>query len=351
MPRDLFSPVSLGTIRLKNRIVMAPMTRSRAGQGNVPSALAPLYYSQRATAGLIVSEATQVSPQGIGYINTPGIHTPQQIQGWKKVTDAVHQKGGLIFLQLWHVGAISHPDFHGGELPVAPSAVNPQIEAFTPKGKSASVTPRELEAEEIEAIVEQFGTGARNAKLAGFDGVEVHGANGYLPNQFLHDGFNQRKDDWGGSLENRCRFLVECTLAAVEEMGSDRVGVRISPWTKLAGKVNSDSEALYTYLAKELDSLEITYLHLMEAPGTPNALAPKIRKNFQGPILINSGYNFETGTAAVQSGLADMVSYGSLYIANPDLVERFRTGAKLAEPNHATFYGGTEQGYTDYPRA
>jgi N-ethylmaleimide reductase len=332
---------------------MAPLTRSRAGDGNVPSPLSPLYYSQRASAGLIVSEATQVSPQGVGYINTPGIHSPQQIQGWKKVTDAVHKKGGQIFLQLWHVGAISHPDFHQGNLPVAPSAVNPEVEVFTPKGKTASVTPRELESEEIEEIVELFGQGARNAMLAGFDGVEVHGANGYLPNQFLHDGFNRRTDDWGGSIENRCRFLVECTLAAIEAVGAERVGVRISPWTKIAGKLNSDSLELFSYLAQELDAMEIAYLHTLEAPtGLPNggpALAPAIRKCFQGPLILNTGYDFETATRAIETGLADMISFGTLYISNPDLVERFQKGAPLATPDRSTYYGGTEHGYTDYP--
>ncbi len=353
MARDLFSPVSLGTLKLRNRIIMAPLTRCRAVEGNVPSPSAPLYYAQRSTAGLIVSEATQVSPQGVGYSHTPGIYSPEQVAGWKKVTEAVHAKGGLIFLQLWHVGAKSHPDFHGGALPVAPSAVNPNLPINTPNGPTQTVTPRALERAEIPQLVEDFRQGAKNAKAAGFDGVEVHGANGYLPNQFLHDGYNQRTDDYGGSIENRARFLLQITHAVSEVMGSDRVGVRISPWAKLADKMNSHAEETFAYVAAELEKMEIAYLHLLEPlagqPAGTKAIGPGLRKIFMGPLMVNGGYGLDTGNRAIASGLADMVSYGTLFIANPDLPERFKRGAALNPVDKSTFYTHDNKGYTDYP--
>lgn len=353
MRRDLFSTVSLGTLKLRNRIIMAPLTRCRAGEGDVPSASAPLYYAQRASAGLIVSEATQVNSMGIGYLNTPGIYTQAQIAGWKKVTDAVHARGGLIFLQLWHVGARSHPDFHGGKLPVAPSAVDPQFDILTPQGMKKSVAPRALERNEIPQLVEDFRQGAKNAMQAGFDGVEIHGANGYLPNQFLHESYNQRTDDYGGSIDNRCRFLLQITRAVCDAVGSDRVGVRISPWIKLAGKIMQTAEETFEYLSGELDELEIAYLHLLEPlggqPAGTKAIGPALRQAFMGPIMVNGGYTFETGNRAIASGLADMVSFGTLFISNPDLPARFKQGAPLTPADKATYYTGGDKGYTDYP--
>ncbi|MHA7627468.1 alkene reductase [Corallococcus sp. M7] len=353
----LLSPLRLGRLELKNRLVMAPMTRSRAlVDGNVPNPLAVTYYAQRASAGLIVSEGTQVSPQGVGYIRTPGIHSPEQVAGWKKVTDAVHAAGGLIFAQLWHVGRVSHPDFHGGELPVAPSAIAVQQEVFTFQGKKPAVTPRALETHELPGIVEQFRQAARNAKEAGFDGAELHGSNGYLLDQFLRDGSNQRTDAYGGSIENRARLPLEAARAVAEVFGADRVGYRLFPQNfPYTGMHDSTPTETFTYIARELGKLGLGYLHVTElvtgpaAPAPEQRITPAIRKAFPGLIIANGGYDAQAGEAVIERGEADLVAYGVPFLANPDLPERFRRSAPLNTPDASTFFQGEEQGFTSYP--
>lgn len=361
LPADskLLSPYRLGLLDLRNRLVMAPMTRSRAIDGNVPNPLAATYYAQRASAGLIVSEATQVSPQGVGYIRTPGIHSPEQIEGWRKITDAVHMAGGLIFAQLWHVGRVSHPDFHGGNLPVAPSAIRAEGEVFTHNGRTQMVTPRALATDEIPGIVEQFRQGALNAIAAGFDGVEIHGSSGYLLDQFLRDGSNNRTDQYGGSIQNRARFPLEVAAAVVDAIGPQRVGYRIGPNLTIHSMSDSDPKGTFTYLAGELAKLDIVYLHVAEPIAGPSALPPSVervtpylRKIFKGSLIANGGYDAALGEKAIASGEVDLVAYGVPFLANPDLPERFRRGASLTPPDFATFYAtdrGDEAGYTDYP--
>lgn len=360
MSNPLLSPVKIGRYNLPNRIVMAPLTRNRSAAGNVPTELNALYYKQRASAGLIITEATQISPQGLGYPGTPGIHSPEQIAGWKLVTEAVHAQGGRIFLQLWHVGRISHPDLQpNGELPVAPSAIAPEGESATYTGMKPYVTPRALELEEIPQIIEQYRLGAKNALEAGFDGVEVHSANGYLLDQFLQDNSNQRTDIYGGSVENRSRLLLEVTSAVVDVWGSDRVGVRLSPSGTFNSMGDSHRAATFGYAVKELNQFNLAYLHLVaprvEGFGTaedqPELGADFFRPIFQNSIITAGGYSFETGNAAIASGHADLVAFGRLYIANPDLPERFAKGVSLNIPDRNTFYGGDEKGYTDYPTA
>jgi N-ethylmaleimide reductase len=353
----LLSPFRLGRLELKNRMVLAPMTRSRAlVDGNVPNPLAVPYYVQRASAGLLITEATQVSPQGVGYIRTPGIHSLEQVAGWRKVTDAVHAAGGIIFAQLWHVGRVSHPDFHDGQLPVAPSAIPVDGEVFTFQGKKRIVTPRALKTEELPGIVEQFRRAAENAREAGFDGVELHGSNGYLLDQFLRDGSNQRTDAYGGSLENRARFPLEVARAVVGVWGAERVGYRLLPQPfPYAGMTDSNPAETFTYMARELNRLGLGYLHVTEAvsgKGVPSAeqrITPLLRKVFQGALIANGGYDAHTGEAALSRGEADLVSYGVPFLANPDLPERFRHEAPLNPPDFATFFSGEEKGYTDYP--
>lgn len=345
----LLSPYKLGDLNLKNRMVMAPMTRSRALDGNVPNPLATEYYVQRAGAGLIVTEATQVSPQGVGYIRTPGIHSAAQIAGWKKITDAVHQAGGKIFLQLWHVGRISHPDFHGGALPVAPSAIAAKGTVFTAQGPKDMMTPRALELNEIPGIVEQFRKGAENAKAAGFDGVELHGANGYLLDQFIRDGSNKRTDAYGGAIENRARLPLEITDAVVSVWGRERVGYRVSPTGAFNDMADSAPAATFSYLSEQLSKRRIGYLHVTEPADTPNRVSPPLRKIFKGTYIVNGGYNAETGNAAILSGEADLVAFGVPFLANPDLPIRFARNAPLNTPDPATFYAGEEKGFTDYP--
>ncbi len=351
---DLLSPIHVGALSLPNRVVMAPMTRSRAVAGNVPNPLAAEYYRQRASAGLVVSEATQVSPRGIGYVNTPGIHTEAQVEGWKRVTQAVHAAGGRIFLQLWHVGRVSHVSFQPGEEPpLAPSAIAIQGNTFTAQGPAPFSTPRALELSEIPAVVAEFAEGARHAKAAGFDGVEVHGANGYLPDQFLRDGSNKRTDAYGGSVENRARFLLEVTEAITAVWGRDRVGVRVSPRGSANGMSDSDPRATFGYVAGALRG-KVAYLHVIEGVSGPMAapephLGPELRQRFGGPLIANGGYSLEQANHAIASGGADLVSFGVAFLANPDLVERFRRGAALNAPDRATFYGGDAKGYTDYP--
>jgi N-ethylmaleimide reductase len=356
-PRLLFTPVTVGALRLPNRVVMAPMTRNRAGPGNVPTPLMATYYQQRASAGFIVTEATQVSPEGVGYPNTPGIHSDEQVRGWRRVTRAVHAAGGRILLQLWHVGRISHPSMQpGGAHPVAPSAIKPAGTIFTPQGVKPFVTPRALETHEIPRVIAQFADGARRAKEAGFDGVEIHGANGYLIDQFLRDGTNRRTDRYGGTVVNRVRFLREVAEAVVGVWGEGRVGVRISPTNPFNDMRDSNPVQAFSAAARSIDSLGLAYLHVVEpAPGSrafdptaPRTLAG-IRAAFHGPIMVNGGYSADTAEGVIAQGEADLVSFAVLFLANPDLPERFAEGSPLNEPDPSTFYGGDERGYTDYP--
>jgi N-ethylmaleimide reductase len=360
----LFDTLTVGDLTLKNRLIMAPLTRMRSKQpGNIPHALNAEYYAQRASAGLIISEATQVSQQGQGYPGTPGIHSAEQVEGWKLVTDAVHKASGKIFLQLWHVGRISHSSHQpGGALPVAPSAIAPKDSGtFSADWKPvACETPRALELSEIPGIIADFKRGAENAKAAGFDGVEVHGANGYLLDQFLQDGSNQRTDTYGGSIENRARLLLEVVDAAISVWGKGRVGVRLSPYGTFSGMHDSDPVKLFTYVLEQLSKRGIAYAHLIEPRATSaggsdaiNEHAPStsqlFRKAFNGVFLSAGGYTPETAKQAVADGSVDGVVFGRYYISNPDLVERIKAGIELTPYNRATFYGGAEKGYTDYP--
>lgn len=356
MDMNLLTRYKLGDIELSNRMVMAPMTRCRAIEENIPNPLAVTYYAQRASAGLIITEGSQVSPHGVGYVRTPGIHLPEQVAGWKKVTDAVHKEGGKIFLQLWHVGRVSHPDFLGGELPVAPSALPFEGEIHTPKGKKKFVTPRALEPDEIPGIIEQFRNGARNAKAAGFDGVEIHGANGYLLDQFLRDGSNKRTDKYGGSLQNRVRLPLEVTEAVVSVWGAGSVGYRISPHFLNYSMSDTNPRQTFSYLAEELNNIRIGYLHMIEPVGgrmgsiaKDARLAPIIRNIFKGTLILNGGYDARSGNEAIEKGEADLISFGVLFLANPDLPMRFMKNAPLNSADVATFYVGEEKGYIDYP--
>lgn len=354
---DLFSPVTVGRYTLSNRVVMAPLTRSRAGAGDVPQAMTAAYYAQRASAGLLIAEATAISPQAKGYAFTPGIYSPAQVEGWRKVTDAVHAKGGHIFLQIWHVGRISHPDLQpGGTLPVAPSAVRPEnSQAFTETGLQAIPTPRALDTDEIAGIVGDFAQAAKNAVEAGFDGVEIHAANGYLLTQFLHDSVNRRTDAYGGSIPNRARIVVEIVAAVTKAIGADRVGIRISPLSTFNETQDSNPEALYAYLVEELNRFDLAYLHVIEGQtGGERAVAggfdlSLLRRLYTGTYMANNGYSLDLAIEARRTGAADLVAFGRPFIANPDLVERLRTGAALNTPDQNTFYGGGEQGYLDYP--
>jgi N-ethylmaleimide reductase len=352
---SLFSPFRLGRLELKNRLVMAPMTRSRAIEGNVSHPLAATYYVQRASAGLIITEATQVSPQGVGYIRTPGIHSEAQVAGWKPITDAVHAAGGTIFAQLWHVGRVSHPDFHDGALPVGPSALTPEGEVYTWRGRTPMVTPRALELAELPGIVEQFRRGAENAKAAGFDGVEIHGANGYLLDQFLRDGANHRTDAYGGSLEKRARLPLEVTEAVVGVWGAERVGYRISPHFSMYSMSDRQPVETFTYLTEQLARLRLGYLHVTEpiggmlfTEGTAR-LTPVLRRKFPGALIANGGYDARTGQEVIDRGEADLVAYGVPFLANPDLPLRYQQGSALNAPDRATFFAGEEKGYIDYP--
>jgi N-ethylmaleimide reductase len=359
-PVDLFTPLQLGPYRLGNRLVMAPMTRNRAGPGNVPTALNALYYAQRASAGLIITEASQVSPQGVGYPNTPGIHSPEQVEGWRRVTEAVHERGAHIFLQLWHVGRISHPSLQpDGALPVAPSAIRPAGHAYTYQGLQPFVTPRALATEEIPGLIEQFRAGAENARRAGFDGVEFHAANGYLIDQFLRDGTNRRTDRYGGSVENRARFLLELIEAVVSVWGPGRVGVRLSPASTFNDMQDSGPARLFGHVVERLNDYPLAYLHVIEvdenATGTefqdlrPRFDFRRLRRLYKGSYIANGGFDRERTERALASGEADLIAFGRLFLANPDLPERWRRRAPLNTPDRATFYGGDERGYTDYP--
>ena len=353
--KSLYAPYTLGKTTLANRIVMAPLTRNRAGAGFVPSDLAVQYYEQRASAGLIIAEATQISQQGQGYQDTPGIYTPAQVEGWRKVTDAVHAKGGHIFLQLWHVGRVSHVDLQpDGAAPVAPSAMRAQTKTFVNNGFVDTSEPRALELSEIPGIVEDFRKAAANAIAAGFDGVEVHGANGYLLDQFAKDGANTRTDGYGGSVENRARLMIEVSAAVAREIGADRTGIRISPVSPANGVSGTEAQAQFNHIVSELDKLGLVYLHVVEgATGGPRDAAPfdfaELRRRFGNTYIANNGYTADLATQKLADGSADLFAFGRPFIANPDLVQRFKTGAPLADLNPATLYGGGSAGYTDYP--
>ena len=345
---NILTPVRMGPYELPNRLIMAPMTRNRAGFGNAPTAINAEYYAQRASAGLIITEATQVSPQGLGYPNTPGIHSPAQVEGWKRVTAAVHDRGGRVFLELWHVGRISHPSLQpDGELPVAPSAVRPEGEAWTAEGMKPYVTPRALETGEIAGIIEQYRAGAANARAAGFDGVEVHAANGYLIDQFLRDKTNLRTDGYGGSIPNRARFLLEVAEALVSVWGPDRVGVRLSPLNPFNDIADSTPAETFGYAIDQLNRLGLAFLDLVE--DGPSLDARHFRPSWNQVLIANRGYDKDRANALLSDGGADAVAFGVPFLANPDLPERFRRGAPLNEPVRSTFYGGGEAGYTDYP--
>ncbi|WP_278377364.1 alkene reductase [Sphingobium yanoikuyae] len=352
----LFSTYDLGGLTLSNRIVMAPLTRNRAGAGLVPSKFAAEYYAQRASAGLIITEATQVSAQAQGYQDTPGLYTPEQIAGWRKVTDAVHAKGGRIFVQLWHVGRVSHVDLLDGAAPVAPSPIRAETQTFVNNGFAPVSEPRALEIDEISAIIDSFRQAAANAIAAGFDGVEIHGANGYLLDQFAKDGANLRTDSYGGSVENRARLMIEVTAAVAQEIGANRTGIRLSPVSPANGISSSDPQAQFDYIVAKLDALGIAYIHVVEgATGGPRDIAPfdfaALRKSFRNTYIANNGFDHTLAQAHLQSGQADLIAFGRPFIANPDLVERLASGAALAQINPATIYGGSAKGYVDYPAA
>ncbi|WP_018476129.1 alkene reductase [Pontibacter roseus] len=359
MSQALLRPIQLQDLELNNRVIMAPMTRSRAdNHGNVPNDLMVTYYAQRASAGLIISEGSQISRQAVGYINTPGIYTQEQVAGWKKVTDAVHAEGGKIFLQLWHVGRMSHPDFHNGEFPVAPSAINPNAQAFTPEGFKSTVTPRALTIPEIKQIVQDFKQAAKNAVEAGFDGVEIHASNGYLLHQFFNATSNIRTDEYGGSKENRARILFEVIEAIQQVMPVERVGVRLNPSLHGVFGMTLDEETIPTfdYIIEKLNNYNLAYLHLSEPftdvsaiPYAEQNVAKRYRPVYKGNLIINAGFTQEKGNAVIEAGEADMVAFGVPFIANPDLPERFRQNEELQTADKNTFYTPGAQGYIDYP--
>ncbi len=354
---QLFQPTRIGDIEVANRIVMAPLTRSRADEahGDIPgSAMNVDYYRQRSGAGLIISEGTQVSPVGKGYMATPGIYSDAQVEGWKPITQAVHDAGSKIIAQIWHVGRITHPDLTGGANPVAPSAIQPKVVAYTHNGKADVPVPHALTTAEINDVVQQFRQAAANAKRAGFDGVEIHGANGYLVDQFIRDGANQRSDEYGGSIENRCRFALEVVDACVAEIGAGRVGIRLSPLTPFNDLADSNPQAVFGYLVDELNKRGIAFIHLIEgATGGPRDLPgfdyAAARQAFKGTYIANNGYDRQMAIDAIESGTADAIAFGRLFISNPDLVERLKLDAALNTPNPSTFYTPGPVGYTDYP--
>lgn len=348
---SLFDPLKLGDLNLPNRVIMAPLTRTRAhGAGRVPNAMMVEYYRQRASAGLILSEATSVCPMGVGYPDTPGIWSEEQVEGWKAVTKAVHHSGGRIFLQLWHVGRISHPDYLDGQQPVAPSAIAAEGHVSLMRPKQPYPTPRALETHEIPAIIEAYRKGAENAKKAGFDGVEIHGANGYLLDQFLQDSTNHRSDHYGGSIENRARLMLEVTDAVIGVWGKDRVGMHLAPRADSHSMGDSDREAVFTYVARELGARGIAFLCAREYEGE-DWLGPKLKQAFGGLYIANEKMTYASASRLVQQGTVDAVAFGKLFIANPDLPQRFAKNMPLNEPDASTFYAEGEHGYTDYPYA
>jgi N-ethylmaleimide reductase len=351
----LFEPLKLGAIEAPNRIFMAPLTRNRANHlGDVPTEMNALYYQQRATAGLLIAEATQISPQGKGYQDTPGIYSDAQVAGWKLVTDAVHKKGGRIVLQLWHVGRISHPTLQpGGALPVAPSAIAFESKIFNENTFMECVTPRALRADELPGILDDFRRAAKNAIAAGFDGVEIHSANGYLLDEFLKDKSNQRTDEYGGSVENRVRFPLEVVRAVCDAVGHDRVGIRIAPQTHFGDVDDSAPATTFGHYVDRLREFDLAYLHVIEGETGGSRTIPGVdymdlRRRFGGPYIGNNGYTRELAIESIAAGRVDAVAFGVAYLANPDLVERLRLDAPLNAPDQATFYGGGEHGYVDY---
>ena len=354
---DVFDSFKLGGLDLPNRVIMSPMTRTRATDDDVATDLMGDYYVQRASAGLIITECTQVSDQAHGIIRAPGIHRPDQVVGWKRVVDQVHAAGGRIFCQIWHCGRVAHPDMRGGAAPVAPSALPATGDFFLPTGRVSFPVPRELGVDEIPGIIETFAQATRNAREAGFDGVELHGANGYLQDQFLQDGSNNRTDVYGGSVQNRARMMLETAEAMIRAWSADRVGVRLSPSSLLYGMHDSDDLTTFSYVIRELDKLRVGYLHLCE----PNARAlesgtiqiKQVARTFRPmttvPIIVNGGFDRARADAALLAGDADLVSFGVPYIANPDLVERLRRAGPFNKPDPSTFYGVGAAGYTDYP--
>ncbi len=354
----LFAPFAIGRSHLRNRIVMAPLTRDRATPGtDAPNALNVEYYRQRASAGLIIAEATQISPYGKGYAFTPGIYSPAQVAGWKAITDAVHGEGGTIYLQLWHVGRFSHPSLQpGGIAPVAPSAIAPlESRTFLEDGTFADVgTPRALELVEIPGLIDDYAAAAVKAIAAGFDGVEIHAANGYLLDQFMRDGSNHRTDAYGGSVANRLRLTLEVTEAVSGAIGSDRTGIRISPVSPASGAFDSDPAAVFVPLVHELNRFDLAYVHVIEGvtqgPREFNGFDfNALRRAFAGPWMVNNGYSRELAIETIAAGRADLVAFGRAYVANPDLVERLRIGAPLNEVDWEHTFGGDAHGYTDYP--
>jgi N-ethylmaleimide reductase len=353
---DLFSPARFGAIDLANRVVMSSLTRCRAGEGDVPTPLVAEYYRQRATAGLILSEATPISPESHGYPRTPGIHTDAQMAGWSRVTDAVHKAGGKIAMQLWHVGRISHPDLQpGGALPVAPSALCPAGQVFTGKAMKDFVTPRPLETREIPELVKTYARAAQHALDVGFDGVEVHAGNGYLLDQFLRSSTNQRDDAYGGSAEKRARLLLEVLDAVCTAVGNDRVGVRLSPVSTFNDLQDETPQKTFEYVVGQLNPRKLAFLDLLQGTGGmpveqwPPFDYERLRKIYAGNLIRNNGYDFASAQLAITSGAADAIAFGRLLLANPDLVERFRQGAALNQPDYEKLYAGEEKGYTDYP--
>lgn len=349
---NLIEPLQVGELNLPNRIVMAPLTRCRASAGRIPNALMAEYYAQRASAGLILSEATSVSPQGVGYPDTPGIWSDAQVEGWRRVTKAVHAAGGRIFLQLWHVGRISHPDYLDGELPVAPSAIAPQGHVSLLRPQQEYVTPRALETAEIPGIVEAYRKGAENAKRAGFDGVEIHGANGYLLDQFLQDSTNKRNDIYGGSIENRARLMLEVTDAVISVWGAGRVGMHLAPRGDAHTMGDSNPLGTFGYVAEQLGKRGIAFIFTRESLGE-NRISPELKKRFGGVLIANEGFNRETAQQVIAAGEADAVSFGKNFISNPDLPRRLQLNVPLNAYHPETFYGYGLQdprvGYTDYP--
>lgn len=351
----------MGDLLLKNRLVIAPMTRSRANnKENAPTDLHVKYYKQRASAGLIISEGSQISKRAVGYVNTPGIYSEAQVKGWRAVTDAVHKEEGKIFIQLWHVGRVSHPDFHNGELPLAPSALNPNSKSFTPNGFKDTVTPKEMTLEDIKTTVEEFKQAAINAKNAGFDGLEIHSSNGYLFHQFFNNSSNKRTDNYGGSIENRACFFFEVLDEISKVFPQNRVGVRFNPSMHNSHGIDVDQETipLFEHLIKKLNDYNLAYVHLSE-PFTDVSqvkyavknIAKHFRPLYNGTLIINSNFDQEKGNKIIEDNLADLVAYGKLFISNPDLAERFEKNAPLAEWDVATFYSDTgEKGLTDYPK-
>ena len=344
----LLEPLAIGGLRLSNRVFMAPLTRCRASAGRVPKTLVRDYYVQRASAGLILSEATAVTPMGVGYPDTPGIWSPEQVQGWKIITDAVHVAGGKMFIQLWHVGRISDPSYLDGALPVAPSAIAPRGHVSLLRPLRPFVTPRALETSEIPAVVAAYRQGAQNAQAAGFDGVEIHGANGYLLDQFLQDSTNHRTDRYGGSLENRARLMLEVTDATIAVWGPDRVAMHLAPRGDAHDMGDSNPSATFGYVARELGKRGIAFLCVRESVG-PKRLGPELKEAFGRTYVANEGHTYETAEQLLHAGEADAVAFGKLFIANPDLPRRFALNAPLNTPVPETFYASGPEGYTDYP--